>query len=229
MTIVKTICPSGFYCPTGTSVPTKCPAYAICPEGSGRPIQCPTGSFMNKSANASEAKDVGSLCIFCPKGQYSGVIDCDPCPAGYVCLGQTTVKFPVDISVDHGYECPKGFYCPEGSYKEKPCPIGYYKNTKKGKNITDCVMCPNNTFNDEIGQAACRKCGPSAYSSMGQTTCQCLGKHREFFKTDSSCRCISGFYQISEGGFISEKGDSAFDCEPTVYKQCGKNEIYDQR
>ena len=113
------------------------------------------------------------------------------------------------------------------SYIEQACPIGTYRNEKKGKNITDCMECPINTFNDKTGQAACRKCGPSATSKAGNTTCRCIGAYREFFKSDSSCRCISGYYQ-TKYGIDSKQDDSALNCEPHVYSTCSDGETYNQ-
>ena len=224
--IKKFICPAGYFCPLGTTWPQNCTTGYVCPTGSIMPIKCPYGSFMRPGISIADMANLDYACIFCDAGYYSANNTCSPCPAGYVCLGKTITKYPVNVTTDHGYECPAGYYCLEKTITPVACPIGTYRNTKKGKNITDCILCPNNTFNDKTGQSACRKCGPSAQSGIGNTTCTCLGRSREFFKSDSSCRCISGFYQ-TKYGISSTTDDSALDCEPHVFPTCGFGETYD--
>ncbi len=218
-TIVKTICPSGYYCPIGSSSPTVCTTGYVCPEGSIRPAKCPYGSFIRSDLNASNVSSLDDACMYCERGYYASDDGCSPCPAGYICLGHTITKYPVNVTTDYGYECPEGYYCPEMSYIETACPIGTYRNEKKGKSIADCISCPVNTFNDKTGQATCRKCGPSATSEVGNTTCTCIGSYREFFKSDTSCRCISGYYQ-TKYGITSKTDDSSLDCEPHLYSTC---------
>eukprot|EP01022_Parablepharisma_sp_SALTPOND_P014588 TRINITY_DN199_c0_g2_i2.p1 TRINITY_DN199_c0_g2~~TRINITY_DN199_c0_g2_i2.p1 ORF type:complete len:1661 (-),score=347.92 TRINITY_DN199_c0_g2_i2:11367-16349(-) len=226
----KEDCPPGYYCDIGTSNYTKypCPKGYICPKNSIRPMKCPFGSFIDESKIA-DMVTIDDVCKFCGPGSYASDAGCAPCPAGYICLGKTFTKYPVNPETDNGYECPPGHFCLEGALKETPCPIGTYRNIKKGKNATtDCFPCPSNTFNDKIGQPACKKCGPSAISSIGSTTCNCTGKYREFFKSDSSCRCISGFYQVKYG-IKSTQDDSSLDCEPHVYSTCSSNQIYNYK
>ena len=66
------------------------------------------------------------------------------------------------------YPCPIGFYCPAGSGQPFPCPKGYYGNQVKANSITDCVACPVDTFNNMLGQSACRPCGSSATATEGE-------------------------------------------------------------
>jgi len=191
-----------------------------------RPMRCPFGSFILPE-KIETMVTINDVCSFCAPGTYASDLGCAPCPAGYICLGKTFTKYPIDKEKDNGYECPIGYYCPQGATKEIPCPIGTYRNIKKGKNAeNDCFPCPVGTFNDRIGQSACRKCGPSATSERGALTCNCTGRFREFFKSDSSCRCIPGFYQVKYG-IKSASDDSNADCEPIVYPTCGFNQVYD--
>ena len=243
---VKLECPAGFYCPTGTINPIVCPDEYICPKRAYRPLKCPYGSFRNNSVNATGGVEIMDFCYYCPRGYYAADIDCQPCPAGYICLGKTKTKYPLDPILDYGYECPAGYYCLEKSMEPTPCPIMTYRAKKIGKNISDCLFCQENSYNDLIGQASCTKCGASAYSTIPANVtnetyiaaspevrtkiveaaqCKCKGSNRKYFKSDSSCRCISGFYQ-SKYGIESKTDDSSADCEPHVYSTCASGEIY---
>jgi hypothetical protein len=223
--LVKKVCPSNYYCPVGSKDKINCTDDHICPEKSIRPVSCPYGSFIKSNLNRTALKNIDDACYFCERGYYAGETTCLPCPAGYICLGKTIAKYPVNVTTDNGYECPPGYYCPEKSLIEQPCPIASYRNTKKGKSLADCYVCPENTFSDKIGQPSCKKCGPSAVSPRNSTTCTCLGSKREFFKSDSSCRCISGFYQVKYG-ITGKQDDSILDCEPHVYDTCPTGQIY---
>lgn len=48
------------------------------------------------------------------------------CDNGYICLEGATSKTPTSISIDRGYPCPVGFYCPSGATIEIPCAPGTY-------------------------------------------------------------------------------------------------------
>ena len=64
---------------------------------------------------------------------------CEDCTPGYVCLGMTNIDKPTSIEVHKGYKCPAGFYCPRGSYEEKPCPLGTFNKHKGKADIEDCI------------------------------------------------------------------------------------------
>jgi hypothetical protein len=48
---VKNVCPSGKYCPTGSTSPIDCPIGSYCPYGSASPITCPPGYYTNTLRN----------------------------------------------------------------------------------------------------------------------------------------------------------------------------------
>jgi hypothetical protein len=103
-------CPTGFYCPAGSSMPTKCP---LLPDGKS--------TYTDSQSRSS--------CSLCPAGFY-----CDPtniptlqvpsaCPAGYYCpIGTTALTPPCPIGswsdVTHltnktqCKRCPPGRFCP---------------------------------------------------------------------------------------------------------------------
>ena len=90
-------CPEGYYCPLGTGEPIKCNKGRgeICKEGSSFP---------------SVTKTTATIC---GPGFYFGYGGCIICEAGYVCLGNTSTKYPIDAVTEGGYECPIGNYCPK--------------------------------------------------------------------------------------------------------------------
>jgi len=121
LTIKK--CSDGFYCPLARAIdlPTfgnettealLCPASTVCTESS---VVTPTVCFCNYTQ-----------CSYCP----SGTSDEIPCPAGYYCVGSSSIK-----------ECKKTQYCPEGSTLPSACPAGYFCETPSTKSI-----CPRGYF-----------------------------------------------------------------------------------
>jgi len=110
-----------------------------------------------------------------------------------VCLGNTSTSTPQNKDSDNGYLCPAGFYCPKGSYEELPCPVSTFNKHKGITDVSDCYPCVEGYYNDLIGQAGCKKCGPTSYSSEGALMCDCTGKNRRFVKSIGSCLCENGF------------------------------------
>ncbi|KAL7981551.1 hypothetical protein Chor_005639 [Crotalus horridus] len=118
-----------------------CPRGHFCPLGTGFPIPCPPGSFSAMLGLKAEGE-----CLLCPTGyicSQSGTSDLFqmlPCNEGYVCLEGNSVPCPNDGI--HGYRCPKGFYCPQGTSLEVPCEPGVFSPTD-GASV--CLPCPAGT------------------------------------------------------------------------------------
>ena len=76
---------------------------------------------------------IANECLPCPKGEFSNmdVPGCRKCTPGYVCYGRTNTPYPTIFSQHNGEVCPKGHYCPLGTYSALPCPPGTY-NPKEG-------------------------------------------------------------------------------------------------
>ena len=117
----------------------------ICPEGTEVPTLCDAGFSVSPGL-------FGLLneCLGCDPGTYSTVINdtCQPCTAGYLCYGETNHKYPTRYLLHHGEICPKGYYCEEGSSEATPCPIGSYNPDFGAVDMTQCLLCTENTFND---------------------------------------------------------------------------------
>lgn len=201
----------------------KCENGTYCPLNSEEPTLCPNGTFGNGNPNNYNA-DVS--CVPCSAGTYSTTDEpgfCFPCPAGYVCLGQTTTPAPQTAEDDNGYPCPKGYYCPEGSSKELPCPAGTYSDVFGAQNDTDlgCKPCAAGTYNDKEGQSGCRVCGGTSTSVQGATECTCLGVGRE--RVNGQCLCGQN-YRPADGG---ENTDSEYNCELFTFVTCAAGQVPD--
>ncbi len=148
---------------------------------------------------------------------------CFDCTPGYVCLGNTSTSTPLDKNTENGYLCPAGYYCPKGSYEERPCPVGTFNKHKGKSDLTDCIPCVGGYYNDLIGQAGCKKCGPTSFSTEGALTCYCNGANRKFVKSIGSCLCENG-YKPKDG---MKDQDSSSDCETIVKLPCKEGQKID--
>jgi hypothetical protein len=188
-----------------------CAADTYCPSGSSFPALCPSGSY---------ARDYE--CVACPAGFYSNPSSsgvCLPCSPGFVCLGASTRADPYNVAVEKGFPCPKGYYCPEGSFNATACPEGTYNNAVGAGALERCLSCPSGHYTDKLGQSKCKPCGPNATAKEGSTTCTCVGKYRAYQKYDGSCRCIST-YEFRTNFKEYREADSEEDCFPIVYPRC---------
>ena len=140
-------------------------------------------------------------------------MDCTP---GYVCLGATASSMPTNKDTQNGYKCPKGHYCPLGSYRETPCPLGTYNKYEGSSLEQKCLPCKIDWYSDLPGQPGCKKCGPTAYSEGGAQTCTCIGANRDFLKGSGSCLCSIGFKPKNNQPNV----DSTEDCEQIVTEVC---------
>lgn len=210
-------CPQGFYCPGQSEYMYKCPNGTYCPINSAFPISCPGGMF---GSGISTNSNQSISCISCGRGQYSilesGPGVCYDCTPGYVCLGNTSSSTPFNAVSDGGYMCNTGNYCPLASYEQVSCPIGTFNNHKGKGQLSDCIQCVEGSYNDQVGQTGCKKCGPSASSSRGADTCTCLGNNRRFIKSIGSCLCENGYK--STDGQVDQ--DSSANCQSNVNVPC---------
>lgn len=204
-----TPCPKGFYCSGRSERYFKCQNGTYCPEKSSSEIACPAGMY---GSGSIDNHSIATGCRACGRGLYStegNLNQCLDCTEGYVCLGNTSSRYPSSKTKQRGYQCPAGFYCPKGSFVERPCPPGYYAK-KEGTTAKDkCLPCKLNTYNDSFGQPGCKRCGPTSTANGFATTCKCVGKNREFVKSLGSCLCKRSFKTKGDG----RNQDSVEDCE----------------
>nr|DBA16528.1 TPA: hypothetical protein GDO54_003912 [Pyxicephalus adspersus] len=118
-------CPTGHTCVDGDIV--KCPVGYYCPEDiDANPVPCPPGTF-NPTLGVTRAEH----CLQCLPGMFcrdwaSSAVS-GPCQAGFFC------------TAGEGGGCPRGHYCPVGSFHPYACPAGTYNNLTHQQ---DCLPCP---------------------------------------------------------------------------------------
>ncbi|XP_071958404.1 uncharacterized protein [Antedon mediterranea] len=214
------ICPEGYYCPLRSSAPTICEYPEYCPEGSEVPLTCPLGYKAVDHAGKRYMDTVS--CNICPAGFYgnhSERLTCDICPEGYFC--------PAGTGDPTNNPCPVGYYCPAESGEAIACPTGKYGNIVKAYSADQCADCPVNTFNNMVGQKACRPCGSSSTAEEGKSVCTCMGKYRSFQTQDGSCVCQSGYLFYDEIDQPQTDENSGDDCQPIVDERCDLNQVRD--
>lgn len=145
-----TVCPAGYYCPSGTRSTTYaiacpkgfyrtdtggmdvsdcgvCPAGYYCSDyGTVDPVICPTGKFCPEGAKRASDCPIGTYNTETGRKDSRECVDCD---AGYYCptLGMSAVDTT-------NYGCDSGFVCYGGAYRPEPtdtttgdiCPAGAY-------------------------------------------------------------------------------------------------------
>ena len=172
-------CPTGHYCPRGTTYGQEFP----CPAGTYNDVEnathilqckdCPKGHYCGQGASRPET---------CPQGTYRAVnntesIDqCTTCPAGYECPTTAMIEpepcFPGRHSVEGSTECDVceiGHYCDENTtstsamYGDKRCPAGLYcvAGLDKMPEFTN-EACPLGSYCPEATLAPIA-CGPGYY------------------------------------------------------------------
>lgn len=214
----QAICPVNMHCARGTAEPVPCDNKHVCEIGTETPEYCQPGRYVIDNSQYNFANE----CKECPPGTYSfyDTDGCAPCPAGYVCYGETNTGRPTLLVQDRGEICPKGHYCPEGSSEAIRCPPGTYNDAFGAKSEDDCSLCQADTFQDLFGQIGCKPCGQFATSKEGSALCECIGKYRSYSAEDASCRCMSGFDFLDENDFSLGNASDNTDCFPIVFDNC---------
>lgn len=107
------MCPEGYYCPPASPFPFECYNGTYCPRGTEIAHICPLGwASRNDTVVRSTLQN---SCFPCPPGHYGNDESrryCGVCHAGYVCLSAATDPEPTNVTLQRGYICPKGYYCP---------------------------------------------------------------------------------------------------------------------
>ena len=218
------LCPENYFCPISTAVPEPCYRGTYCPNGTTYPNLCSLGYKAIDESNFTLAvlSYESEACEACPPGEYGDSEDrlsCEMCTPGYVCLGATTTPTPT-LDDHRGYICPKGAYCPEGSFEEVKCPVGTFQPNFGESNSSSCLNCEPGTYQDEEGQDSCYQCSSSSSSEEAATTCVCVGKNRNFQPDDGWCVCIPGYEFVNSDLTVSTEADGTIDCQPIVYDRC---------
>ena len=175
-------CSPGWYC-NGSSTVSKtlvhggrCLAGYYCTMGSAEPLPCPRGKYCASNELSS------------PTGN---------CSAGYYCNLRSQVPNPVGTS--QGDECPRGYYCPEGTVSAIPCNPGYFLDSKLSKNASFCKMCTAGKYCNGSGlPAPTGDCSPGYYCTPGQSSSTAISCPQGFYCVGGKGHaepCLSGTYQ----------------------------------
>ena len=213
-------CPSGHFCPTGTTICNQFP--------------CPAGT-----SNANADQSAISACTTCGVGQWCPIGSSLPleCPTGFFC--DSNCQDGYEITCDPGMymsnprsgrqesdkaadcvNCGAGYYCPRGSRnypatKRFPCPAGTFANTcdtcgsvEQFESEDQCTPCPAGTYCPEIAMATTvewlndnNKCNtghfcPEGSVSPNEQACPAgTFNNQEAQTSQSNCEpCDEGFF-----------------------------------
>ncbi|XP_042566185.1 multiple epidermal growth factor-like domains protein 6 [Clupea harengus] len=134
------ICPSGHFCPPGTSLAQQFP----CPPGTLLPLP-----------GATSPED----CLLCPAGLFCALPGLSeptgPCQEGFHCSPGSSSPNGTGITMqmesDEGSICPTGFYCPVGTSYPVPCPPGTFSSTPGLTRAEQCQPCPGGLWCGRAG------------------------------------------------------------------------------
>ncbi|XP_049323141.1 zonadhesin isoform X1 [Astyanax mexicanus] len=227
------VCPVGFYCPVGSSLPQPCDPGSHCNQtGLQAPAGlCASGFFCSKGTKDPYAAP-------CPPGHYcprgtpvplpclpgtlrpsvggSSLEDCLACPSGYFCELRGLIQPSGRCS--EGYYCPggqnssrpaehrcrAGHYCEEGSISDRACPVGSYQPLE---GLQRCEVCPAGFFCPAEGMINPVPCRPGFYCPAGaanQQPCPAGTYSNQSGLTESS-ECT----QCSPGSYCSGTGNTS--------------------
>ncbi|XP_051895656.1 multiple epidermal growth factor-like domains protein 11 [Pristis pectinata] len=137
-------CLSGFWCKNGSYTESPidgktgepCPTGNYCPSGTSTPIPCPAGTWSNSTGSKTQEE-----CQLCPGGWYCNSTGLKspsgPCASGYYCTKGAPSPRPTDGIT--GNPCKVGHFCPEGSIDPIPCKSGTYM---MATHASECLVCP---------------------------------------------------------------------------------------
>lgn len=142
------------------------------------------------------------------------------CDAGYFCLRGAKVADPTDNIT--GGICPKGHYCPGGTYDPEKCPEGTYSNSTFNKNISDCQSCLPGQYCDSKGlELPSGECDPGFFCPGGQKTKRpaeyvCTPGHSCPSGSVSEQACDSGTYQDEHQQATCKICPEGYFCDGTI-------------
>ena len=195
-------CPSGFYCSSATTTPTKCPSGKYCPEGStSEAFDCPAGTY-NPGTNMNKITD----CLDCPKGYYCSTTGLTSktgaCSAGYYCSGAAINNVGATAGSGSAVVCPSGGYCPSGTPRPIPCPPGKYMPNSGQSSSSGCVNCPAGKYCAGAGSSYSGSCEAGYYcTGSAQTSRQYIASAGYYTLSGASSQtpCSAGTYNPARG------------------------------
>jgi hypothetical protein len=144
-----------------------------------------------------------------------------PIKAGHFSQGGSATAEPMDDDKTTFGQCPKGFYCPEGSENPTPCPAGTYSNSWRVTALANCLPCAGGFYcpeqnmtaigpeclagyycsggspvSDPVGQVYGDECPTGYFCVLGSSQpASCAAGTYQNETRKASCRaCPAGFY-----------------------------------
>ena len=201
ISVFMTICPSGFYCSSGSADKSLCTPGTYNPvEGQSQCWLCEKGfyCFTEGLVNGTIC-DKGYMCI--EKGLNIPTL----CPSGYFCLSGVSFFDPnisCPINEICPIICPMGHMCPSGSFSPTSCSQGSYQ-PYSGKG--ECILCLEGFYCPDSGLTYMINCTAGYY-------CNATGL------AAPSGQCPAGYYCLegtkSPVSSISRRLE-LFDCDPS--------------
>ena len=143
-----------------------------------------------------------------------------PCDAGYFCVEGAAVADPKDNIT--GGICPKGHYCPAGTYDPQKCPQGSYSNSTGNRNISGCQPCMPGHYCDARGLGfPSGLCDPGFYCPGGQKSPTpsdyiCSPGHACPAGSVQEEACESGTYQDEHQKSTCKRCPEGYYCDGTI-------------
>ena len=190
---------------------------------------CPYGTYQNSTTATDPrctpcpgelttgfigARNVSECISLCPAGSYLKYTQCLECNVGYFMPNASN-------RLVNCYHCPNGYTTLSVATVDgcvEKCTVGEYFNMT----LQNCVLCPNNTYQDEINDTntrTCKKCPSNTITAQTGSTAfsDCLGpcNSGEYIDigTQKCSPCIINTYQ-------DETQHASFTC-----KVCGPHKI----
>lgn len=193
-------CPPGMYCegfgnswPTGyCSAGWYCSGNATSNKTTLHGGMCQPGYYCNAGSTHPRECDGGKFCDVSELESPTG-----NCSAGYYCRKKSRFASPTDGTT--GNECPKGYFCLEGTRDPTPCPPGKYNDALQATDSSSCKPCTRGMYcNGTALEEPKGDCSAGWYCPPGQVS-----------RTPASYPCPAGSY-CKEGVDRPEKCPSGF-------------------
>ena len=155
-------CRAGYY-ENGEGDCVYCPLGSYCAEGATEPSKCPAGTF--GPYQAARSKD---QCIPCSPGDYNEEEGAARCK-----------------------QCMPGYYCPSGSVKPTPCPVGTASQYTRASRKDLCRPCYPGYYSDEVALEKCKVCPEDNYCEAGATKptpCPEGQTSRSYSRSEDDCK-----------------------------------------
>ena len=215
-------CAAGFYCSSGSSVanPSSMNVSVYTGRVGGGGV-CSPGTYCPRGT---------AVAYTCPAGTYNNLpqqSQCRTCPGGYWCAGGV-VNY-----MSGSYDCPRGFFCPNGTQvsTQYPCPAGSFNGKTRRRSVSDCQLSPPGYYASGTGNAnSTGLCAVGFYCPQGavSSTPTCASS---YCSTGGPCRpgqecprgtalptpCSAGSYCATSSGVVTGLCAAGYYCTQVMF------------